>query len=312
MVNFPGRGFRTILFHHFFFPGESPDRSRDRLKFQCDWLCTNFNPVTLRQVQMGLASGSLPTKALLITIDDAKIEILSVLDVFRSFSLPICIFACVGWCAQEVDDTSDPRLALANLVTDLEWYRGPVVNLEIAGEQVVVGAGAAQTAQMIDRVLSSANKGNLTLQRDLLSLSRSNNRRCCSLDELADIACESVAIGAHSVSHINLGHASSLRQEYEILAGRQILLDKIGECAAFAYPYGMQGTHSDETQQIVQETGFELAFLSHSDLIQQKANPFQLPRISLPDQAMSQLEFCARVAGAGIILRRLKRVFGAH
>jgi hypothetical protein len=74
----------------------------------------------------------------------------------------------------------------------------------------------------------------------------------------------------------------------------------------------MQGTHSDETQQIVQETGFELAFLSHSDLIQQKANPFQLPRISLPDQPMSQLEFCARVAGAGIILRRLKRVFGAH
>jgi hypothetical protein len=312
MVNFPGRGFRTILFHHFFFPGEAPDRSRDRLKFQCDWLCTNFDPVTLKQVQMGLPRGSLPAKALLVTIDDAKIEILSVLDVFRSFSLPICIFPCVGWCAQEVDITRDPRLALARLVTDLEWYRGPVVNLEITGEQVVVGAGAAQTAQTIDRVLAAAFKGNLTLPRNPLNLSRRNNRRCCSLDEMADIACESVAIGAHSVTHINLARASSLRQEYEVREGRQILLDEIGECAAFAYPYGMQGTHSDETLQIIQETGFELAFLSHSDLIQQKANPFQLPRISLPDHVMSQLEFCARVAGAGIIFRKLKRVFGGH
>src|SRR5262245_7833670 len=146
MISFPGRGLRTILFHHFFFPGETPDRSRDRLKFQCDWLCSNFNPVTLRQVQMGLPSGSLPPKALLITIDDAKIELLSVLDVFRSFSLPICIFSCVGWSAQEIDSAREPRLALAKLVTDLEWYRGPVVDLEIAGERIVVGVDAAQTA----------------------------------------------------------------------------------------------------------------------------------------------------------------------
>jgi hypothetical protein len=261
---------------------------------------------------MGLPSGSLPPRALLITIDDAKIEVLSVLDVFRSFSLPICIFSCVGWCAQEVDIARDPRLALAKLVTDLEWYRGPVVDSKIAGERVVIGADAAQTAQSIDRVLAATYKGNLTLQGNPLNRPPRKNRRCCSLDELADIACESVAIGAHSITHINLACASSLRQEYEIHSGRQILLDELGECAAFAYPYGMQGTHSDETLRIVRETGFELAFLSHSDLIQQKTNPFRLPRISLPDQAISQLEFCARVAGAGIIVRKLKRAFGGH
>ncbi|WP_172842147.1 polysaccharide deacetylase family protein [Bradyrhizobium lablabi] len=308
-LQFLGGGFRTILFHHLFFPGEARDHSRDRLKFQCDWLCSNFHPVTLRQAQTAFANGSLPPKAILITIDDAKIDILSALDVFASFSLPICIFPCVGWCAQEVEVAHDPRVALAKLVADLEWYRGPAVNLEIAGQTVVVGADAPQTARAIDYVLTAAFNGNFTFQRPL-SFPRKNTRSCCSLDELTDIACESVAIGAHSVSHVNLAHAGPLRREYEIRASREILFDAIGECAAFAYPYGMQGTHSDKTEQIIREAGFELAFLSHSDLIEQTTNIFQLPRISLPNRPISKIEFCTRVAGAGITFRKFKQAFG--
>jgi hypothetical protein len=134
---------------------------------------------------------------------------------------------------------------------------------------------------------------------------------CCSLDELADIVSDRVALGGHSVSHIKLADASSRRLAYEVGATRKILVDAIGHCDAFAYPYGMSGTHNDATCRAVKAAGFDLAFLTHSDLISDHADRYRLPRISMPDRAMSHAEFCLRAAGAGIIYGKLKGLLAA-
>ncbi|GGI33828.1 polysaccharide deacetylase family protein [Bradyrhizobium guangdongense] len=303
-------GLRAVLFHHFFFDGESSDDARERLKRQCDWLCRNFNLVTLGQVQRGLATDDLPPNALLVTIDDAKIEILSVLDIFQSFDVPIGIFACVGWSARENSGPVSPDIALATLVTNIQWYQGAALELNIKGQIFGIGGDRDQRTRAIDSILTCADWSKLAIPPELDWKRQGRGARvCCSIDELADIASERVAIGGHSVTHIKLATASSTRLHYEVGTTQKILTDAIGHCGSFAYPYGMQGTHDDATHRAVREAGFELAFLTHSGLIAARTDRFRLPRISMPDRAMSQPEFRVRAAGAGIAYRKLKSFF---
>ena len=89
MINLAGSDLTTILFHRFFFGDEAAETSRDRLKRQCEWLRKHFTPVDLNAVKGGLKESKLPPRPLLVTIDDAKIEILRVADIFAAFELPV-------------------------------------------------------------------------------------------------------------------------------------------------------------------------------------------------------------------------------
>jgi peptidoglycan/xylan/chitin deacetylase (PgdA/CDA1 family) len=305
-----GKGLTTILFHRFFFPEETKDMSRDRLKRQCEWLSRNFNAISLDEARNGLMSDALPSHPLLITIDDAKIEILSVLDIFEAFALPISVFVCVGWSAQETPDRLCPKLTLAKLVADIEWHEGQPTSLRVAGEDYPVGGTKEQTRNVIDQILGRFWGSESKLEP--LAKCAVQSRRpgvSCSFEELSSISSPTVSIGGHSVSHINIASASRLRCNYEVSTTREILLEKIGHCEAFAYPYGMKGTFSDETSREVARAGFEIAFLTHSEWSNNNTHRFEVPRISMPDRPMSQLEFCTRAAGAGVLYRRIKQHF---
>jgi len=303
-----GSGLRALLFHRFIFDGESRESARDRLKRQCDWLSKTFKPLRLDEVKNGLSLGDLPPNALLVTIDDAKVEILEILDIFQSFSIPIAIFACVGWCAQEEFVETDREISLARLITELNWYRGPALKLRVAGVELEIGQGDERTASEIDRLLQLVRTNSLTAV-DLPKLCAGAPRVSCTFAELADIASNQVAIGGHSVSHINLARASSLRQDYEIKATKRILDEAVVGTYAFAYPYGMSTTHSATTRHLLGEAGFDIAFLTHSGLATQTTDQLSLPRISMPDRTMPEYEFRARCAGAGIVYRKLRLAF---
>ena len=94
---------------------------------------------------------------------------------------------------------------------------------------------------------------------------------------------------------------------FEIAETRRILSEKFGNCDVFAYPYGMDGIFSDATTSQLAKSGFRYAFLTHSEFANTSTDPFHLPRISMPDRPMSQPEFCARAAGAGVLYRKIKQ-----
>jgi peptidoglycan/xylan/chitin deacetylase (PgdA/CDA1 family) len=297
----------TILFHRFFFGEEPVERARDRLKRQCEWLRNHFTPVTLDFATDALGKNTLPPRPLLVTIDDAKIEILRIADVFASFELPIAIFACVGWCAK--DSPGDDGALLARLVNQIEWYAGPVKTLTTSGGGITVGANAAETRKAIDLVLSNPRVPASEIESILATLERepSGRRVSCSWSELSDLKASGVAIGGHSVSHVNLAAATPLRMEFEISETQRVLSEKFGSCDVFAYPYGMRGTFSDATTLQLARTGFRYAFLTHSEYADTRTDPLLLPRISMPDRPMSQPEFCVRAAGAGVLYRKIRQ-----
>jgi peptidoglycan/xylan/chitin deacetylase (PgdA/CDA1 family) len=303
----------TILFHDFFFEGEADGYSRDRLKRQCEWLCRFFTPLTLTEAIAGLGADSSRRNPLMLTIDDAKTDLLKVLDIFDSFSIPVTIFACLGWCAQQENTFSSCDVALARLVTDIEWYRGPRTTIEIGRTHFLIG-DPGQAASLIDDVLRRACSDELEVDELLRASDKLNEglrsaRHTCSLKELRDVQSLNVAIGAHSISHINLAKASNVRLDFEITKGRTILAQMVGGCDAFAYPYGMNGTFNSTTTRKIKEAGFSSAFLAHSDFAGSHTDYFHLPRISMPNRPMSRVEFYARAAGAGVIYRNLKHAF---
>ena len=307
MLHLAGDQLTTLLFHRFFFEEEAPERSRDRLKRQCEWLVKHFTPVSLDFATDALAQDKLPHKPLLVTIDDAKIEILRIADVFASFDLPISIFACVGWCAK--DSPADESGLLARLVNEIEWYSGPVKTLTTCHGRITVGASSLETRKAIDLILSDPDALRSEAQSIMATLASkpSGPRISCSWAELTDLKASGVAIGGHSVSHVNLAAASPLRMAFEISETRRILIEKFATCDVFAYPYGMDATFSDATTSQLVEAGFRYAFLTHSEYANTRTDPLHLPRISMPDRPMSQPEFCVRAAGAGVLYRKIKQ-----
>jgi peptidoglycan/xylan/chitin deacetylase (PgdA/CDA1 family) len=301
----------TILFHRFFFSGEDANVSRDRLKRQCEWLVKNFNLIRLSELDCGLTNKLLPSYPLLVTIDDAKIEVLHVLDIFKSFSIPVAIFACVGWCAQEETRIADPHILLARLVADIQWFRGPRTTIRV-GEEILPIGDDTSAEDAIDKLLNYAAFNEID-PADLSPAVFETFRRkkvSCTLKELVEVQSHFVAIGGHSISHINLATASSVRLSFEISETRRILRDVFGECTSFAYPYGMPNTFNSATSRELAKAGFRSAFLSHSGFAGPDTDRLQIPRIALPDRALSQPEFRARVAGAGVVYRKIKQTFG--
>jgi peptidoglycan/xylan/chitin deacetylase (PgdA/CDA1 family) len=305
LLHLAGNQLTTILFHRFFFEEEPAERSRDRLKRQCEWLRNHFTPVSLGFATDALGKGKLPDRPLLVTIDDAKIEILRIADIFASFDLPISIFACVGWCAK--DSPEDEGGQLACLVSQIEWYAGPVKTITTSRGSITLGGTAAERSKAIDLILADPQASEFESILATLESEAPARRVSCSWSELRDLKASGVAIGGHSVSHVNLAAASPSRMEFEISETRRILSEKFGSCDVFAYPYGMNGTFSNATTSQLAKTGFRYAFLTHSEYADMTTDPLHLPRISMPDRPMSQPEFCVRAAGAGVLYRKIKQ-----
>jgi peptidoglycan/xylan/chitin deacetylase (PgdA/CDA1 family) len=302
----------SILFHRFFFDDEAVAKGRDRLKRQCEWLRKNYTPLSLSAATGSLRQGQLHQRPLLITMDDALIDILKVNDIFQAFELPVAIFACVGWCVDpdSADRDPDDDIVAASIVNMLEWYAGPETVFKIDGAPTLsISPGRRHIT--IDQIL--ANLGQLRPHlRDILARllpvgGKSVQRNVCNWHELRDLKASGAEIGCHSISHVNLGAASQTRIAFEIRASQRILEARLGSCGAFAYPFGTAGSFTPSTTAELKAAGFQCAFLTHSDFADQNTDPYHLPRIALPDRALLHAEFCARVTGAGVALRKARQ-----
>jgi peptidoglycan/xylan/chitin deacetylase (PgdA/CDA1 family) len=310
-MNIPETSLTTILFHKFFFNEEPIEKGRDRLKRQCEWLRKKYTPMTLGAVGKALCTGQFPKRSMLITIDDALVDILEVDEVFKSFELPFAIFVCVGWCAEVSGADENQDSLLASIITKLEWYAGADKVLKFDGGRQKLNLRRAQKDIVIDQILENQNEYRPHFEQILAQLNEAtrsdSQRRVCTWKELSDLHTSGTHIGCHSISHVNLGVVSPIRIAFEISTARRILVDKFGDCTAFAYPYGIPGSFTRSTTAELKAAGFQFAFLTHSDFTDEKTDPYHLPRIALPDRSISHAEFCARVAGAGMALRQAQQ-----
>lgn len=244
-----------------------------------------------------------------MTCDDAERDLLDVVDIFKSFEIPLVIFVCAGWTAVASRATGEDPLARA--VASIQWHDSGDINIAFSEGQRLQLTDSMRAIN-IDRLIRDRDMVQPFLEdlSERIEAHVAVPRSCCTWAELRDCLGNGVEVGAHSVSHVWLSQVSASRRHFEIAESKYLCETMLGPCPSFAYPYGMAETHSTATREEVALAGYSTAFLTHSDFITSRSDLLTLPRITLPDESISQIEFEARAGGIGIAARHLKAVAG--
>jgi peptidoglycan/xylan/chitin deacetylase (PgdA/CDA1 family) len=108
---------------------------------------------------------------------------------------------------------------------------------------------------------------------------------CMSWDELKSFAADPlVTIGAHTMSHCNLAHATADNAEREMAMSRAVIQNKLGLPADhLAYPYGDRFAAAARDFSIAAKVGFKTAVTTRPGMIfpENAAHMTALPRLSL-------------------------------
>ncbi len=101
-------------------------------------------------------------------------------------------------------------------------------------------------------------------------------------DELGRLREAGVEVGSHAWSHRSLGRASRAQALDEALLSRRVLEEKLGaKVRSFAYPFGTRADFSPETDRLLEEAGYAIAFNSMHGAIRPGLAPVSLPRVKI-------------------------------
>ncbi len=111
------------------------------------------------------------------------------------------------------------------------------------------------------------------------------SHRIVSSQELRQGAREGMMeIGAHTMHHPVLTGLSAEAQQSEIAQSRHRLHEITGtEPTSFSYPYGTRHDYNRRTVRLVRAAGFSRACANHAKVVDDRSDPFHLPRVVVRD-----------------------------
>lgn len=261
-------------------------------------------PIALAEMSAALRRGTLPRRAVVVTLDDGYADSLHhAMPALQAHEVPATVFVTSGLMGREPWWDRLARLLRAS---------GPAASATIESWGRTSGwnpAHAAGTdANPADRIrrLHRALLGSPAAARDsaLDELERRlgtsdagvPDARGLEPDELRRLAeWDGIEVGAHGVSHPMLAQLPPAAQRIEIEESRRTLETLIGaRVCAFSYP---NGSHSALTRALVRECGFESACASFEGVASRRSDPFALPRMWVGDLDPGALASRLRIWG---------------
>src|SRR5262249_51937175 len=125
---------------------------------------------------------------------------------------------------------------------------------------------------------------------------------CMSWSELKDFATDPlVSIGAHTMSHCNLAHASAENPEREMLLSRQAIPSRLGLPADhLAYPYGDRDAATARDFALAKQAGFKTAVTTRPGMVfaENAEHLTALPRLSLNGNYQDERLLAVLTSGA--------------
>ena len=111
------------------------------------------------------------------------------------------------------------------------------------------------------------------------------SNRTVTADELSAVArLPLMEVGAHTVSHPRLSALPASAQAVEVAESRRQIEQIVGRSVtSFAYPFGGPGDYTRETVAAVRAAGFERACSNFFEPVDGSTDPFQVPRLTVPD-----------------------------
>jgi peptidoglycan/xylan/chitin deacetylase (PgdA/CDA1 family) len=119
---------------------------------------------------------------------------------------------------------------------------------------------------------------------DVEPLCRPTHRVIGRTEAMALAQSGTIEIGAHTVTHPSLATLGMAAQWEEIRKSRIHLAKLVNSpVISFSYPYGKRSDYTSETTTLVQDAGFTCACSNSPGAVERTADPYQLPRVPVPD-----------------------------
>ena len=269
---FPGP--TVLCYHSVRTPEESVPFSdlhvtKPTFESHCRLIADACSPISLAEVREAWRGRrTLPPRSVLVTFDDGYRGVLDhALPILERYGIPAAVFVSV-----------EPVLDERHFWFDTVCRYG--------GEAAVLQARTLPYDDWRTLVTSSAAAAEAC----------ESHRPLTSAELIRLAASPLIEIGAHTLTHPTLAHASAADQRREIAGSRlalQRVLDK--PVTAFAYPYGKAGEdYTTETVSVVADTGFDLAFTTAASFAVPEGDPLQIPRFTMLD-AVGEVELAHRL-----------------
>ena len=248
---------------------------------QMEYFHRNYEILSLDTLVQYIQQGApLPEKAVVITFDDGyKDNYLHAYPILVKHGIPATIFLTTGHIGSSKLFWFDEVKYLVQLT--------PLNQLELDE------LGSYPLRTEIDRLRNS-----LIISRRLRKLPEERKRgliaklvNTCqvdipdnlgealflSWDEVREMSDDGISFGAHTVNHPVLTNLPLEQARWEIVQSKKDIEENLGkEVTAFAYPFG---PFNAKIAELVKESGFTSAVTTESELVNRKANPYELPRI---------------------------------
>jgi peptidoglycan/xylan/chitin deacetylase (PgdA/CDA1 family) len=268
---------------------------------QLAWLKRHRTVLPLSEFARLHRSGALPARAVAITFDDGyACNALAAAPMLADHGLPATFFLTT-------DAISSPReFWWDDLERILFETEATEVDVAVGEQRLMLALGAAGPHRRAWRPFESADTpwraAYMTLWSAVRGLDPQTRigvldelRRQCgapqaarashramTLEELREVAQRpNIEIGAHSLTHPNLGGWSDEVQHAEIEGSRRACAEMVGRTPVnFAYPFG---EYSARTVEIVRDIGFEAACTTEAAAVGRRTDPLKLPRLQVQD-----------------------------
>lgn len=287
----------------------SPDHFTEHLAV----LRRSFHPISLQMLAQSLQEGTkLKPKSVVITFDDGYVDNLHhAKPILERFECPATIFLVAGvigspnefWWDELASSLLQPhplpeRLDLSIGGEIHTWQLGKAVEYSQADYSRSVHWHAGQPApsfrhdlfrqlwQLLQPLSSEAQSEIMMALRTWVgkASNQPTHRILNQLESLELAQAEQIEIGAHTIHHPSLASLPCELQRNEILGSKRALENLLNQpVRSFSYPFGKQQDYTPETITLVQEAGFSVACCNESGVVKNHTNPFQLPRVHIPD-----------------------------
>lgn len=103
-----------------------------------------------------------------------------------------------------------------------------------------------------------------------------------SWDQLRELHREGVEIGSHAFDHRSLARMTQAEARDQAARSRAVLEDRLSApVLSFAYPFGTRSDFGPETDRLLSESGYTIAFNSIHGAIRPGMDPVSLPRVKI-------------------------------
>jgi peptidoglycan/xylan/chitin deacetylase (PgdA/CDA1 family) len=293
-----------------------PDRFTEHLAV----LRRSFHPTSLQALAQSLRAGAKPKqKSVVVTFDDGYADNLQQAQpLLERFECPATVFLVTGtigsfhgfWWDELASLLLNPyplpeRLDLTILGKPYSWQLGEAGQFRQVDYSRFENWRTGQPAptvrhelyiklwQLLQPLSSEEQCGAMNALRAWVGKGTNPpTHRILTQKECVELAqAEQIEIGAHTIHHPPLTSMPSASQRNEILGSKQELEKLLKQpVLSFSYPFGKQKDYGPEAIALVQEAGFSVACCNESGVVNSRTDPFQLPRIHIPDCSGADFE----------------------